>query len=371
MSRVLIFVVVVFLSPLGAYGQAKPDWKAQWNKTVEAAKKEGQLTAYISGYDGVVPAFRKAYPEIKVVLVTGRGSQLGPRILAERRAKRYLTDVYSGGSTTPFKLLYRSKSLDPIKQAFILPEVLDQTKWWPGHHRYIDPEGKYIFAYVGNVGGGGIISYNTNLVRPTEFKSYWDLLNPKWNGKIVVRDIRRPGPGSGQTRFLWNHPKIGPEFLRRLYTEMDITVSRDRRQPVDWLARGKYSISLFSSGVGDAKLQGLPVDTIRPHLLKEGDPVSVGLGTLSLLKQAPHPNAAKVFINWLLSREGQIVMQKAQNTPETAVESLREDIPKDAVRKGDRRIKEGNYLIVDRVEWMDLSPVYKLIGNAMSKRRKN
>ncbi len=150
---------------------------------------------------------------------------------------------------------------------------------------------------------------------------------------------------------------------------MEVTLSRDRRQPVDWLARGKFSLSLFSSGVGDAKLQGLPVDTIPPHVLKEGDPISVGLGTLSLVNQAPHPNAAKVFINWLLSRAGQIALQKAQNTPETAVESLREDIPKDAVREGHRRIKDAKYLIVDRVDWMDLSPVYKLIGSAAGKKR--
>ena len=248
---------------------------------------------------------------------------------------------------------------------------MDQSKWWRGQHRYIDPEGSYIFAYTGNVGGGGIIHYNTKLVGPREFKSYWDILDPKWKGKIVVRDIRRPGPGSGQTRFLWNNPEIGPEFVRRLYSEMNITLSRDRRQPVDWLARGKFSLSLFSSGVGDAKLQGLPVDTIPPHVLKEGDPVSVGLGTLSLVKQAPHPNAAKVFINWLLSREGQIALQKAQNTPETAVESLREDIPKDAVREGHRRKKGAKYVIVDRVDWMDLSPVYKLIGNVTAKKRRN
>jgi len=371
MSKILIVLFVWALcSPWVVFGQVKPDWKAEWGKTLAAAKKEGQLTAYISGYDGVIPAFQKAYPDIKVILVTGRGSQLGPRILAERRAKKYLTDIYSGGSTTPYKLLHRSKALDPIRSAMILPEVVDQSKWWRGQHRYIDPEGSYIFAYTGNVGGGGIIHYNTKLVGPREFKSYWDILDPKWKGKIVVRDIRRPGPGSGQTRFLWNNPEIGPEFVRRLYSEMNITLSRDRRQPVDWLARGKFSLSLFSSGVGDAKLQGLPVDTIPPHVLKEGDPVSVGLGTLSLVKQAPHPNAAKVFINWLLSREGQIALQKAQNTPETAVESLREDIPKDAVREGHRRKKGAKYVIVDRVDWMDLSPVYKLIGNVTAKKRR-
>ncbi|NIO07261.1 MAG: hypothetical protein GTO40_04395, partial [Deltaproteobacteria bacterium] len=182
-----VLFLSVFCLPRVMFGQATTGWEAEWERTVAAAKKEGKLTAYISGYDGVVPAFQKAFPEIEVVLVTGRGSQLGPRILAERRARKNLTDVYSGGSTTPYKLLYRSGALEPIRPAFILPEVLDKSKWWRGEHRYIDPENSYIFAYTGNVGGGGIVHYNTNLVSPKEFKSYWDILEPKWKGKIVVR----------------------------------------------------------------------------------------------------------------------------------------------------------------------------------------
>jgi ribose 1,5-bisphosphokinase PhnN len=68
--------------------QAKPAWQLEWEKTLDAAKKEGQVVVYISGYEAILPDFEKEFPEIKVVAITGRGNQLGPRLLAERRAEK-------------------------------------------------------------------------------------------------------------------------------------------------------------------------------------------------------------------------------------------------------------------------------------------
>ena len=356
----------VVLALLTLYVRAESaDRKEKWEKTVQEARKEGRINIYISGYEKVVPAFQKAYPEIKVRTVTGRGSQLGPRIMAERRAGKHLTDVYSGGSTTPYMVLYRSKSLTSIKPALILSEVLDQSNWWQGKHRYLDREGKFLFAYTGNVRAAGV-HYNTKLVDPKRFKSYWDLLKPKWVGKIAGRDMRQPGPGSGSMRFLYYNPEIGPEFVRGLFSKAKITLSRSYRQPTDWVATGRYPICLFCGGISDAKAQGLPVDSLPPHVMKEGSPVSVTFGTLALMKNAPHPNAAKVFINWLLSREGQIALQQAINSPTDQLESLREDIPKDDVNPDFRRKKGAKYIITDRPEWMNLKPVYKFINQALA-----
>ena len=90
---------------------------------------------------------------------------------------------------------------------------------------------------------------------------------------------------------------------------MDVTLFRDFRQSVDWLAGGKFSICFFCSDIDKAKLQGLSVDEFAV-VLKEGAALHTQYGTLGLLNQAPNPNAAKVFINWFLSREGQRTLQK-------------------------------------------------------------
>jgi len=263
------------------------------------------------------------------------------------------------------------KFLRPIKPALMLPEVVDESNWWKGKDHYVDPEEEYVFRYVGSPQLGGI-HYNTNLVNPEEFKSFWDFLKPKWKGKIIARDVRYPGPGGGATRFFYHNPQVGAEFLRRLFSEMDITLSRDRRQMVDWLAVGKYAICFFCSGVDRAKRQGLPVDSFG--IMKEGAGMVVQCGTLGLMKESRHPNAAVVFINWFLSREGQTTLQKAlSEAEESAPDSLRIDIPKDTVTLSNRRTKGTEYLELDVPGRLEMKPVYKVLREAMSEaeRRKN
>ena len=195
---------------------AELDWQKEWERTLEAAKKEGQVTVYISGYEAVLPDFEKEFPDIKVVAVTVRGNQLGQRLLAERRAEKYIADVVSSGANPNYQQFYQAKALDPIKPALVLPEVTDQTKWYLKKHQYSDPEGQYVFNYVGSATYGAV-NYNTKLVDVKEFKSYWDLLNPKWKGKIEARDIREAGPGAGNTRFFYYHPELGPPFIRETF----------------------------------------------------------------------------------------------------------------------------------------------------------
>ena len=161
--------------------EPKPNWQSEWEKTVQGAKKEGKLSLYLFQGEGELSAvaqlFQKKYPEINVTTVTGRGSQLAPRIMAERRAGKFLVDAYIGGATTPYEVLYRAKILDPFRDALILPEILDESKWWQGQHHYMDPENKFIFVFLGNV--GEYISYHTKSVDSGEIRSYWDFLQPK------------------------------------------------------------------------------------------------------------------------------------------------------------------------------------------------
>jgi hypothetical protein len=287
------WVAVLLACVLGSSVNAAADEAKSgndWWRVVEAAKKEGQLTVYISGYEAVLPFFEKEFPEIKLTAVTARGNQLGQRLLSERRAEKCLADVVSSGANPNYQVFYPAKALAPIKAALILPEVVDQTKWYLNKHQYSDPESQYVFNYVGSATYGAV-NYNSKLVDIKEFKSYWDLLNSKWKGKIEARDIREAGPGAGNTRFFYYHSDLGPPFIRKLFGEMDATLFRDFRQGPDWLATGKFSICFFCD-VDVLKQQGLPVDTFGPRVFKEGGGLVQQFGTLSFVDRAPHPNAA-------------------------------------------------------------------------------
>jgi iron(III) transport system substrate-binding protein len=260
------------------------------------------------------------------------------------------------GKDTAFATLYTGKILDPIRPVLVLPEVVDPSKWWQGRHKYADREDQYIFVFTGNP-GGATVSYNTKVVDAATLKSYWDLVDPKWKGKIVAFDPRIAGAGT-TSLFFFYHPPLGPNFVRRLYGERDVTLVRDYRQSTDWLAQGKFAFCVPCTDVSRAKRAGLPIAEVDG--LKEGEVISSKGGTLSLVNRAPHPNAAKVFINWLLSREGQIEIQKGGKARSDQYDSLRVDIPKDIPE--DVRRKEGvMYFDSDAPQFADRTPVDRLL----------
>jgi iron(III) transport system substrate-binding protein len=358
----------LFLAQIGLAAEAKPSWQTEWEGTLQAAKKEGELFIYASDTAEVLfKDFEKKY-QIKVVTAAagGGGRFAVERLLPERRAGRYLADLYVWSPSTGYTL-YQGKVFDPLKRVLILPEVVDQSKWWQERHHYVDPEAEYLLNFEG--GGRAFITYNTDLVNASEFKSHWDLLNPKWKGKIVVFDPTG-NFASGGLKFFYYNSELGPEFLRRLLTEMDIAVSRELHQIMDWLAKGKFAFSMLAAAstlrADRAKEQGLPVNWFGPKQFKEGAALASGAGTVALINKGPHPNAAKVAINWLLSREGQIAYQKIFDPGH---DSLRIDIPKDNVPADIRRVDGVKYLFIDKPEWIDMKPINNLIDEVWNKGR--
>ena len=360
-------IFVFFLSSFSDGGQAKSSWEDEWKNTLDAAKKEGQITVYTkAGYDNAFAAFQKKYPEIKVNAVAGQAADVTNRLLAERRAQKYLADVFSFGVRSTLSLL-RANGLDPIRPVLALPEVVDETKWYEGHV-YSDPEKAYVFRYLSVAEQG--IGYNTKLLPDTkDFRSYLDLLSPKWKGKIVARDIRSPGPGNGNMLFWYHQPELGPAYLKKLFGEMDVTLTRHALQATDWLVQGKFVFCLFCSGeVEKAKEQGLPADVLDVAW-KEGAGIVSHSGNLALMKNAPHPNAARIFINWLLSREGQIETQRVLAKIQPA-DSRRTDIPKDDVPPDVRRKDGIRYMDMDsRPEYSDIEPVRKLLNEVIKEKK--
>lgn len=360
-----LFGILALGGSYAAAGETQPSRQEDWERIVTAAKREGEIVFYgSSGYELVFQEFHKRFPEIKVKSLTGlSGSEYAQRIMTERRAGKFAVDIMLTGIVTPSRVLYRAKILDPIRPELVLPEVVDGSKWWAGKHHYADPEGQYIFVFQGNVHGGEN-AYNTRLVNPGELTSYWDFLGPKWRGKIVAYDPKRVSTVAHSLRFFYNHPDLGPEFIRRFFGEMELVVSRDNRQMLDWLAVGKYPVAFFISGVEDLIKQGLPVKMFSPNSFKEGAFVGPTQGSVSLLNRAPHPNAAKVALNWLLSREGQIAYQTSGDIRD----SMREDISKEIIPLDHRRIKGVKYIYSGRPDWVDMEPVNKIVSEVLGKR---
>ena len=247
----------------------------------------------------------------------------------------------------------------------LLPEVTDASKWFTGKHVYADPEDRYLFLFEGSVAGGAAIYLNTRAINPAELKSYWDLLQPKWKGKILFMDPRSSSLGLNAATSLFNHPDLGPEFLKRLFGEMDVAISGNRRQGTDWLSSGKYQVCFACRDIERAITQGLPVGEVDPSALKEGGS-EIGGGSssvLAFLNKAPHPNAAKVFINWFLSRQGQIVWQRVMNKVVLeGSDSMRVDIPKDDVLPDAKRISGRNYRLIG---FRDPKPVLQFLDETL------
>jgi iron(III) transport system substrate-binding protein len=310
--------------------------------------------------------FQRKFPKIKLSVVGARGGEHVSRVMAERRAGKFLADIGNLGNTSPYTL-YQSRTLDPIASAFILPEVKDESKWWQGKQQFIDPEGRYILVYVG--APLFLVGYNTKLVSPNALKSYWDLLDPKWKGKIVAFDPKAGGFAATRDRFFYHNPELGPSFLRRLFGETALTLYARYPQGEDWLAAGKFSLCLCRhQSISEAKAQGLPVDLMEPSAFKEGVGVETRAKTLVLMNQAPHPNAAKVFLNWFLSREGQSDFQKtsAKYIDAGAEGSLRMDISKDDIPPRNRLNPGVRYIPQWNPDYFDMKPIVKLIREAQT-----
>jgi iron(III) transport system substrate-binding protein len=370
MSNVLrATLVILILTSSGFAAESKPAWQTNWENTVAAAKKEGKLNFYVGRYgtEPLLNEFRKEFPEIKIVTVNGAGNTLGTRILTEIRSGKVVADLYSGGANTNYEVLYEGKALDSIKSLLVLPEVLDESKWLEGKHRYTDPEQRHIFVYIANPSSSGFY-YNTAMVNPKEFKSYWDLVNPKWKGKYVSQEATNTGLGAS-LQFYYYNPELGAEYIKRLFLDMQPTFGRDRRQITDWLAQGRFALCVGCRDAARAKTQGLPVDELENVDWKEGVQLTSGGGSMSFIKGAPNPNAAKVFVNWFLSRRGQTALQKYVDLyGEEAPNSRRTDISKEMLPPLSRLKPGVKYFDVSDPKYADMTPMFNLVKEIMKAR---
>ncbi len=311
MASIVVWFLVIFFA-LPVWGEEKV-WQREWQETLAAAKKEGKVVVGASAHAAVrrdLPAAFTARFGIPVEYIGGRTSAIAARLKLERRARHYTIDVIFAGMGTMVNMFYKGNMLDPLKPMLILPDVVDPSKWKIGRLWFMDPGERYVlrlFNYVGNH-----FHINTDHVNPNELRSPKDLLNPKWKGKISAFDPTLRGMGSNTAARMYK--QFGGEFVKRLYIAQKPVLSNNKRQLGDWLARGTYPISV-DLGISEVKRlqqEGFPIVTIKSQPV--GDTpgrVTGGNGVVALMNRAPHPNAARVFVNWIASKEGLEVLARA------------------------------------------------------------
>jgi len=305
------------------------DWQAEWDKSLAMAKQEGKVVVGADlGGDKVrrvlTEAFEKKYG-IAVDFSALPGTQLAPRVTTERQAGLHAWDVFLLGTSTFLTRLKPISALDPIEPALLLPEVKDPAKWGGRELPFFDKDRRGpAFLLVARQS----LFLNAKLVGADELKSYRDLLSPKWNGKILLgRDPASPGYTQAMFQFFYQHKDLGPAYIREL-AKQNLKVLEDDRQAVEWLAQGRYAFCFCNAVLIERFIEeGLPIQAVDPRKIKEGGYVTSSFGNIALANRAPHPNAAKIYINWLLSAEGQTLYTKASGDP-----SKRVDVTKDHVR---------------------------------------
>jgi iron(III) transport system substrate-binding protein len=288
--------------------QRQTSGSADWDALVDAAKKEGKVTVSLPASaemkKQIEEQFKKRYG-IEVETFTARGSSAVRRMADEFKAGVRSFDLHIGGSSSIVSGTLDEGILDPIEPWLALPEVKDPKQWWGGH-MWVDNAKRFIYTFQAYL--SEVIWYNTDLVKPNEIRSMDDFLNPKWKGKIGYLDPRTPGAGDSTWSFMWQVK--GEDYLKKLVAQ-DLYLGRDQRILAENLAKGRVAVMIGNSYYSYLPFikAGLPIKTLP--LLKEGNYGTGGSGNLAIIKAPARPNSTKVFVNWLLGREGQEIVSRA------------------------------------------------------------
>jgi len=308
--RSAVSILGIAISVPALAQDVKPDWQSEWNKTIELAKKEGKVVVSIPASNELRSAIEKSFEKrygVDVEPVVGRASALVRRMIDESKAGVRYMDLHMGGSESIVTGLLPERVIDPLAPYMILPEVRDPKQWFGGHV-WIDSGKRFIYGSSAHQTVS--LWHNTQLIRAAEARSFDDLLDAKFNGKIGYLDPRTPGSGAS----MWSYLREikGEEYLRSLVGQK-LALSRDQRVLAEILAKGKVAVVIGLTYYSYAPFvkAGLPVEPLG--VPKEGLYVSGGSGHVVVLKNAAHPNATKLFLNWFLSREGQEIYTRAMH----------------------------------------------------------
>ena len=295
---VFLFSCIYLVLINGSHGWALSAQEEHTAKLIEGAKKEGELVIYHSpqqrDYEAFCKAFMKKYPFIKAKPYRASASKLMNKILMEHRAGRHIWDVCQTRG-----IFYQILKEEGLFQKYMSLE----SEVYPASYK--DPDGFWTAMFRTTV----VIGYNTRLVPPGDIpKSYEDLLNPKWRGKLSADKTEEEW---FMNMLFYMGEKKGLEFMSKLYRQ-DLILQEGNTLRTSLLVAGEFPIMVTTQGhtIEYFKAQGAPVDWV-----KTAKPIVTYISPISLSAYAKNPNAGKLFIDFMLSKEGQEVLTSVNRIP--------------------------------------------------------
>lgn len=289
---------------------------ADLDRLAAAAKQEGELVLLGPPNQELRTILNDTFGKRFGIKVSyfGGSSELFAKLKAERAADQFTSDVILNAS--PNLLPLKDEVLAPLRPALVLPEVTTSSNWVDDHLWWTDPEEQKLLRLGVYVIVNLVV--NTDMVKPESIRTWDDVLDPKYKGKITSMTLKRAGPGAGTASYLW--VALGEQKFKQLYVDQAVAFTDEARQAAENVARGSHPIGLGldASVIEPLRKQGLKLEVVRPP--DAPGYLSSGWATLGLIDRAPHPNAAALFVNWAASKEG----NEAINRPLESVSSRKD-----------------------------------------------
>jgi iron(III) transport system substrate-binding protein len=302
LSKLCAAIIFVLSLPAVVWSQSGPN-----QKLVEAAKKEGELVYYttmtLDQSKAVVDRFEKKYG-IKATLFRTGGGPLLNKILTEARGGRYDWDIVVGRGEMALPLIQRKlvASYHSPESKMIDEQLVDKEGYWTAY---------YVNSYV--------LGWHTKQVKKQDVpKSYEELLNPKWKGGLISLDTEAYGMFEG-LKGAWGKEKA-LAYFKRLAAQEPV-LKRGNTERVQLAVAGEYPLIIaYNQTIQRMTSRGAPIDWLPL------EPAVTQVNPVMIAAKSPHPNAARLFYDFILSKEGQEMLKGMQRIP------VRKDVEPDPPR---------------------------------------